>query len=1019
MNNLTKSGLLSILLLGMVITFFCDLPSDPSENYSNTDIVITSDSTSALTSLTTSFSIKLSFPNLIDSVIINYGDSTQPVKIPVKNNDSLMASQTNYSLSFKTSHLFLSNGEKTVVAIAYMSNLTKSSNVKLNIIKPAQFLPDSLIHVTGTLALNAPVSLSVHPEGTLPIHFAWYKNATVLAASDNAVYTIPSFQITDTGSYFCVVSNTKGVDTSAICKLQMGMILYSIQYNGNGNTGGTVPIDSTRYAAGNTVIIRSNTGLLTKAGAIFAGWNTLTDGTGTNYSADANLLIGNANVILYAKWTFNPTFTISYNGNGHTGGIIPVDGNSYETGLTATIKSNSGALIKTGFNFSGWSINPDGTGASFTGGESFTIGVSNVVLYAKWTSNPTFTITYNGNGNTGGTVPTDLNTYLTGNKAGIKPNTGNLVKAGYTFSGWNTSSDGSGTLFTSTDSIPVATANVILYAKWIPVFTITYSGNSNTGGAVPLDSNIYVTGAKAAIRGNLGNLSKTGLVFAGWNTSADGTGTQYSIGDSIPIGTSNVLLFAKWLLVYSVTYYGNSNTSGTVPVDNTLYTNGQTASVLDNTGILIRTGYSFAGWNTNASGTGTDRTPGSTFAIGSTNVSLYAKWTINQYTINYHSNGATAGTVSAPVTQNYQTTFTVAAQGNLLRTNYQFAGWNTKANATGTTYLSGSTFTIGASSDTLFAVWSPNRYTITFDAQGATNPANQDVIYPALTAGTLPVPVFTGCNFKGWWTTPFDTGTAGTQVVSTTPVGANVKVYARWTVTDVEGHEYKTVRIGNQTWMAENLKTTKFNDGTEITKATTENMWIHSSGVDTTALGRYCFVGFSADTSKNNFYGPVYNWHALDTTTIPKHVLAISGWHIPSDMEWDTLMIYLSANGYNYDNTITTNPDLATNKIAKALCAKTDWPVSSVAGAPGNDLNKNNKCGFYALPAGYAWCDGSFTGSGTTGVWWSSSDPLTMKNFRSLSNRPNMDTTAQFWLPEPKAKAYKDYGFSVRLVKNR
>jgi uncharacterized protein (TIGR02145 family)/uncharacterized repeat protein (TIGR02543 family) len=861
MSKFTRIVLLSFLLPGIIITFFCDLPSDPTEDYSNADIVITSDSSSALTSLATSFSIKLALSNLIDSVVINYGDNTLPVKILIKNNDSLLVSKTNYSLSFKTSHTFLTDGEKTVVATAYMSNLTKSSNVKLNVIKPAQFLPDSIIHVTGTLILNAPLSLSVNAAGSSPFHYTWYKNATALPASDNAVYMIPSFQITDTGSYFCVVSNTKGVDTCMPFKLQMSMILFSVQYNGNGNTSGTVPLDTAKYTTGSTIIIRSNTGVLTKPGATFAGWNTLADGTGTNYSADANLLMGNANIVLFARWTSNPTFTITYNGNGNTGGTVPVDVNSYETGIIATIKSNSGALAKTGLHFSGWSITSDGTGASYSGGESFTIGASNVVLYAKWTSNPTFTITYNG----------------------------------------------------------------------------------------------------------------------------------------------------------------NTNTSGTVPVDNTLYTNGQTASVLDNTGVLARTGYTFTGWNTNASGTGTDRTPGSTFPIGSTNVSLFAKWSINKYTVNYHSNGATSGTVSTAVTQNYQTTFTVAAQGTLVRANYQFAGWNTKANATGTTYLSGSTFTIAASNDTLFAVWSPIRYTITFDAQGATNPANKEIVYPAVTAGTLPTPVFTGCNFKGWWTTPFDTGTAGTQVVTTTPIGANIKVYARWTVTDVDGNEYKTVRIGNQTWMAENLKTTKYNDGTAIIKATTEGIWGHTVGVDTTnvaALGRYSFVNFSADTNKNNKYGPVYNWHAIDTTTVPKHVLAISGWHVPSDLEWDTLKNYLSANGYNYDNTTTINPDLTTNKIAKALCAKTEWSTSTVAGAPGNDPEKNNKSGFNALPGGYAWCDGSFSPTGSIGAWWSGSDPLSMKNFRFLSNQPNINATVLSYLPEPKTKYFKDYGFSVRLVKN-
>jgi len=79
--------------------------------------------------------------------------------------------------------------------------------------------------------------------------------------------------------------------------------------------------------------------------------------------------------------------------------------------------------------------------------------------------------------------------------------------------------------------------------------------------------------------------------------------------------------------IYNVTYNGNSNTGGAVPTDGTNYHTGDTATVLGNTGSLIRTGYTFAGWNTAANGSGTSYTGGDTFAIGSSNVTLYAQWT--------------------------------------------------------------------------------------------------------------------------------------------------------------------------------------------------------------------------------------------------------------------------------------------------------------------------------------------------------------------------------------------------------
>ncbi|WP_459926027.1 InlB B-repeat-containing protein, partial [Desulfatiferula olefinivorans] len=93
---------------------------------------------------------------------------------------------------------------------------------------------------------------------------------------------------------------------------------------------------------------------------------------------------------------------------------------------------------------------------------------------------------------------------------------------------------------------------------------------------------------------NTGSLVKTGYTFAGWNTAANGSGTAYSGGDTFAMGSSNVTLYAQWTEnTYSVTYDGNANTGGAVPTDGTSYHNGDTATVLGNTGSLVRTGYTF------------------------------------------------------------------------------------------------------------------------------------------------------------------------------------------------------------------------------------------------------------------------------------------------------------------------------------------------------------------------------------------------------------------------------------------
>ena len=130
-----------------------------------------------------------------------------------------------------------------------------------------------------------------------------------------------------------------------------------------------------------------------------------------------------------------------------------------------------------------------------------------------------------------------------------------------------------------------------------------------------------------SIPGNPGSLAKTGSTFIGWNTAADGKGTNYTAGTTVAMGTSNMTLYANWTQgsTFTVTYNGNENTGGAVPVDTGAYLSGASVTVMANTGSLEKTGYAFAGWNSLANGTGVTYPAGSTFAIGTANVTLYAR----------------------------------------------------------------------------------------------------------------------------------------------------------------------------------------------------------------------------------------------------------------------------------------------------------------------------------------------------------------------------------------------------------
>jgi uncharacterized protein (TIGR02145 family) len=164
-------------------------------------------------------------------------------------------------------------------------------------------------------------------------------------------------------------------------------------------------------------------------------------------------------------------------------------------------------------------------------------------------------------------------------------------------------------------------------------------------------------------------------------------------------------------------------------------------------------------------------------------------------------------------------------------------------------------------------------------------------------------------------------------------------------VTDIEGNTYKTIKIGNQTWMAENLRTTKYNDGTAIPNVTDNGAW---TGLNT---GAYCW--YNNNINNKNPNGALYNWYAVSAGK-----LCPTGWHVPSDAEWTTLETYLGGSS------------LAGGKM------------KSTTGWNSPNTGATNTSGFSALPGGSRYdYDGTFDNVGYYGYWWSSSDNVSSNGF--------------------------------------
>jgi uncharacterized protein (TIGR02145 family) len=221
-------------------------------------------------------------------------------------------------------------------------------------------------------------------------------------------------------------------------------------------------------------------------------------------------------------------------------------------------------------------------------------------------------------------------------------------------------------------------------------------------------------------------------------------------------------------------------------------------------------------------------------------------------------------------------------------------------------------------------------------------------------------------------------------------------------IADTDGNSYNTVVIGNQVWTVENLRTTKYSDGTDIPHVTNGTSWSNLS------TPGYCFYDNNTDASYQEKWGALYNWYAVNTGK-----LAPDGWRVPTDADWTQLEEYLIANGYNWDGSTSDN------KIGKSLAAKTDWTSSYTSGDVGNDLSSNNRTGFSALPGGYRYYGGIFSLQSDSCFWWSATETGVSDALNRFLGYDYDGVCRKYNCESPFSSNYnKKYGFSVRLVRD-
>jgi len=260
-----------------------------------------------------------------------------------------------------------------------------------------------------------------------------------------------------------VSNHTAKRKLSSICFQCKTNNTFTLTYSGNGQSSGTPP-NSVSYKSGTLVTVSENVGGLVKTGNIIVGWNTQPDGNGITYDYNNPYFIITGNITLYAKWFALTQYTLTYDGNGESSGVPPNSAVYSEGSPPIPVSGNTGLLEKTNFTFLGWNTQPDGNGITYDNVNPFISLTGNITLYAKWGSS--FTLIFDKNGeDVSGIGPSNIIVYSITTIS--IPDIGLLLRPGYIFSGWNTTSLGDGEMFMPASSF-IIDENVTLYAIWEP-----------------------------------------------------------------------------------------------------------------------------------------------------------------------------------------------------------------------------------------------------------------------------------------------------------------------------------------------------------------------------------------------------------------------------------------------------------------------------------------------------------------------------------------------------------------------
>lgn len=593
---------------------------------------------------------------------------------------------------------------------------------------------------------------------------------------------------------------------------------YTVSFDLNGGSGSMA---NETHVGGVAKTLATYSG--TKTGYTFAGWSKTDGATSATYTNGQSVTLSqtDTNITLHAVWTPN-TYTINFDGNKSD--YPNVTGSTASLSMTYGVAKNLPAcgFTNTGYKFLGWDTDARAQEPTYQAGASVSNLVStnggSITLSAIW-AEVNYNVAFNANGGSGSMANQQMQV---GIAEALNANT--FTRTGYTFSGWAESATGA-VKYTdkqSVTSLASEGATKTLYAVWTAnTYTIAFDSN---GGSGTINS-ITATYDESVTLPSSG-FTRTGYTLVGWET----TTRNYDLGQSVSnLATSGtVTLKAMWTAkTYTVTFNANG---GTCTTTSKSVTYDSTYGTLPTP---TRTGYSFAGWYTAETG-GIEVVSTTKVAITSAQT-LFAHWTANTYTVKFNSQG---GSTVADKTVTYDSTY--GALSTPTRDGYKFLGWFT-ATSGGTQVTADTKVTITAT-QTLYAQWQANTYTVVFSGNGNTggSTATQTLTYDKAEALTANGFTKTGYHFAGWAASASGSKVYSDKQSVTNVAGTNASVtlYAIW-----EANEYTVVFNNNDgTGTTSTQEFTYDDEDAQLDKKELTREGYHFKGWATSENGKVAYV---------------------------------------------------------------------------------------------------------------------------------------------------------------------------------